>query len=310
MVHREGDIDMEQIEEAVLYSEWLCRDANAGYDQANRWDFPPKPQIVDGKCVGDTAYAAETDCSSLVYTVLKWAGYLVPPINFYTGNEISILTGIGFKKIAFVESEGKNQLLVGDILYKSGHTAIWTGSAIAEAYGDENGNAKYGQAGDQLNDTDHGETRLSPYRGGWTYILRAPEPEKDLHWVRQDGNCEFGGNGVPRAFEQDKYTYEYEKYDDGRLIIRLSDYFNGGTGKSYKYGYFLDKPLEFPSKGDDKAPKFVDIPHVWIQCRAYTNLLNGHIHDMDTEQALVWFYAPHPTIPRFWVDVKLEGHWK
>lgn len=294
-----------KIEKMVITAEWLCRDANVGYDQWNRWDFPKD---------GDTEYAGETDCSALVYYCAKMAGYPVAySTNRYTGTELADFQAAGFKLInaaAFTE----NDLKRGDILYKSGHTAIWTGSAIAEAYGDENNGSHSGQAGDQLNGTDIGETRLSPWRGGWLWVLRPPEEKTPVIWPHKPSDdmkpCDFiieeGANGAGVENKQVEYSYRWEKWASGKLVVYISDYFNGGKGAIYGKAYFIDKVLDFP---EDVA--FIEPPRiVGIVPRADYNLLSASPHEITERGCKFYIYGAAQDIPRFSLDACLVGSWK
>ena len=130
---------------------WYCGEANLGYDQGNRWDFPK---------YGDTQYAGECDCSSLMYHCAVLAGFALPTSGTrYTGTMKRDFQAAGFKWINEVNAAN---MPAGAIAWKSGHTAGWTGRYLCEAYGDEAGGSRGGRAGDQAQ-----ETRLSPARKGW-----------------------------------------------------------------------------------------------------------------------------------------------
>ena len=71
---------MPNLNAAIAYMETACNTWSLGYDQSNRWD------VRDG---------GECDCSSLVITALKAAGFDVGG-STYTGNMLSNLTGRGW----------------------------------------------------------------------------------------------------------------------------------------------------------------------------------------------------------------------
>ena len=91
---------------------------NIGYSQSDRTSL-----FKEWKAAGtirDIARKCNCDCSSLVAVCVNAAGIPVSP-TMYTGNEKKLLTDIAF----FVSLPYENKkLLVGDILLRSGHTAI------------------------------------------------------------------------------------------------------------------------------------------------------------------------------------------
>lgn len=118
--------DLEKFVDLMLY---YCNDADVGYDQWQRWD------VYDG---------GETDCSALVITCLREAGFDVGDAT-YTGNMSSNLTERGWMRI---EPDGDPQY--GDILLNDvNHVGVWVGYGVAQASGDEQGGIHGGEAGDQ-----------------------------------------------------------------------------------------------------------------------------------------------------------------
>ena len=294
---------------------WFCRDANTGYDQGNRWDLPRFPDIK---------YPGETDCSALTYECALLAGFNVPSSGTrYTRTIDRDFRRAGFIRIPFASVGGKDGLVPCDVLYKDGHVAIWTGDRIAEAYGDEKGGIKGGKAGDQAN-----ETRLSPYRGGWTYVYRYPDNDiltPPPAWPNVEEGMEMGdiiaegSNNVAQEFNQMRYSYRWIQHADGRLEAYVSDYFNGGNGAGYGKDYYLTKTLEFPSMqpwpvvdGEPQViPAFVEPPMIpGVSVRGSSNLLNIQWTSVGKEKATFWVSGPAKQIPRFCIDVHLEGFWK
>ena len=90
---------------------------NIGYDQSNRTSLYNLAKSANwnlakvGKC--------ECDCSSLIAVLCNCAGFAVSP-DMYTGNEVAALKAVGFKELAYSSST----LQAGDVLWRSGHTAI------------------------------------------------------------------------------------------------------------------------------------------------------------------------------------------
>jgi len=105
-----------------------CNNPNIGYSQRDRISLYMKASKNGfnlskvGKC--------NCDCSSLVSVCVRAAGIAVSPY-MYTGNEKAVLEASGaFKTYSgadYTKSSGK--LKVGDILLRSGHTAIVTEGA-------------------------------------------------------------------------------------------------------------------------------------------------------------------------------------
>lgn len=92
--------------------------------------------------------APDYDCSSLVYYSLINAGFTTEQLGSYpftTATMPTVLPQAGFVRHSFVQSE----LQAGDILWRSGHTAMYIGNdQIVHASGPEGGGL-CGSAGDQ-----------------------------------------------------------------------------------------------------------------------------------------------------------------
>lgn len=292
---------MPSVSKMVEAAEWYCASANLGYDQYNRWDFPP---------IGDTTTPGECDCSSLVYHCAVLAGFNLPTSGTrYTGTMMR-----DFPRAGFVWNETPStDWQPGDILYKPGHTAIWTGKYIAEAYGDENGGAHGGRAGDQNN-----ETRLSPKRGGWLGYFRYPQPKPVPQWPQpvdpqgeaMDYIIAEGGKLAAHETEQQSYTVTWQQWASGRLTVQGSDWFNGGNGSRYEGQYYLQKVLEMPHADDAAAPAFTEPPKVIIQPRATSGWVSVQPYTLSAEKVGFWVWGSKKTIPRFSVDFTADGFWK
>ena len=104
-----------------------------GYDQSNRTSLYNLAKNVGfdlskvGKC--------ECDCSSLVAVCCIAAGFAVSP-DMYTGNEVAALKAVGFKEIAY----SSTILQAGDVLWRSGHTAIVVSTTNAGNSNSSSGN--------------------------------------------------------------------------------------------------------------------------------------------------------------------------
>lgn len=120
-----------------------------GYSQANRWGNP------------------DYDCSSLVITAYEQAGVPVKSSGAsYTGNMISIFKSCGFvdvtSQVTFSNCSG---LLPGDVLWRSGHTAMYVGSGtIVHARGASLGSTSAGDQGSEISESSCGTN--------WSTVLR------------------------------------------------------------------------------------------------------------------------------------------
>lgn len=278
---------------------WCCSEANIGYDQGNRWDFPP---------IGNTTYAGECDCSSLMYWCAVQAGFPLPTSGTrYTGTMKRDFPNAGFKWVAFTNIY---DVPAGAILYKEGHTAGWTGRYICEAYSDEKNGSRGGRDGDQAN-----ETRLSPPRNGWEGYFVYPETTE---WPKEcepvgaivDYIIEEGSNNIPHENEQGEYCFRWEKWASGKLVAYVSDYYNGGTGSSYRGSYYLSKTLDFPASHGD-APEFIEPPFIsWSVRGGQGWAASIQFYSVYANKALFWVYSSNRNIPRFSLDATLTGLWK
>lgn len=280
----------------VELAEWYCGTANLGYDQWNRWDFPEP---------GDAVTPGECDCSSLVYHCAELAGFDVPKSGTrYTGTMKRDFTAAGFKWC--IGSDWK----AGDILYKDGHTAIWTGKYIAEAYGDEKGGSHGGKTGDQGQ-----ETRLSPRRGGWLGFFRFPEPEPDppIKWPQEvepmpageaiDYIIEEGSNNVAHKSDQAAYMVRWRKWASGMMEAWISDWYNGGTGTKYEGQWYLTKVLDMPDG-------FIEAPTVTLQGRASNGWISCQVHTITAKKVGFWAFGTKKSLPKFYLDAYCQGVWK
>lgn len=264
----------------IEIAEWYCGVANLGYDQWNRWDFPP---------LGDTEKPGECDCSSLMYTCAHLAGYNVPTTGRrVTSTMYNDFTAAGFRWIADKTTDNWKP---GDILYKPGHTGLWTGKYIAEAYIDEKGGDHGGATGDQGN-----ETRLSPKRSGWTGYFRYPDPEDEKRHKTM----------------QESYIYHAEVREDGWVTIYISDYFNAvDSPKNYYGNPYIEKILYYPEEFEFEEP-----PYVVLQPRATSDLLNVQPYSLETDKCRFWVWNVQTNlkkrwvIPRFSIDAIVTGKLK
>lgn len=152
------------IDSAIAWAVSIASDDSHGYDQDDRW-------------------SPDYDCSSLLIEAYEQAGCPVKTNGAtYTGNMESVFVETGFKSMDYTDGM---ELLAGDVLLRSGHTAMYIGNGyIVSAHINELGEVTGGETGDQ---TGH-EIDVSSFSssGEWTTVLRlpvsgsvTPEPEPE-----------------------------------------------------------------------------------------------------------------------------------
>lgn len=147
---------MGKVSNAVNWAVGIANDNTHGYDQTNRW-------------------GPDYDCSSLVITAYEQAGVPVKTNGAtYTGNMVNVFLSTGFRDVtSSIDLSTGSGLIVGDVLWKSGHTEMVCSSGkIVGASANENGEATGGTTGDQ----NEKEIRVRDYYNGpWTTVLRWSE---------------------------------------------------------------------------------------------------------------------------------------
>lgn len=145
----------EGVEYAVNWAIGIANDNSHGYDQADR----------DG--------GVDYDCSSLVSTAFREAGFNIPFPSPATYTMIDPFTEAGFTWIAGIGNDS-SELYRGDILLSiQNHVAIYIGDdQVVEACINEFGGITGGQPGDQTGS----EIRVGGfYSFPWDGVLRAPD---------------------------------------------------------------------------------------------------------------------------------------
>lgn len=155
---------------AAQVMEHICKHDAHGYSQPNRAGDGTTETITlsDGSTV--RLHGGDYDCSELVRQCYECAGVLGGYWDDYmwTGNEDEILTAHGFKRV------GLSDIVRGDVLWRSGHTAIYLGGGkIGEAHHGDYAGGLSGRKGDQ----DGTEVRIETYyASSWTMAYHFPEP--------------------------------------------------------------------------------------------------------------------------------------
>lgn len=185
-------------DQIASWAEKIAADDSHGYSQKNREGNP------------------DYDCSSLVYyAVREGAGIqLKYDFPFATGTSIDqsdgeggILQAAGFTKYSW-DGKDTSVLKRGDIVWKNGHTEIYSGNGkFTGAHHDENGGIDGAQSGDQTGD----EISTSNYTpDGMTYYLRSPGKN-----VSDSGTTAGGGASADFNSENAKQVFDYLTNDMG-----------------------------------------------------------------------------------------------
>ena len=155
-------------------AEHLAEDDSHGYSQPNRAGDGGVEQVLlsDGTVVA--VHTGDYDCSEMVRTCVAAAGLL--PWDYWesymwTGNEAEILEDAGFAEVDLWS------LRRGDILWKTGHTAVFLGGGLmADAHGDERGGISGPSQGDQTG----AEIEIRPVGCcSWSRAWRYAGPERE-----------------------------------------------------------------------------------------------------------------------------------
>lgn len=140
-----GGLTGEGMTKAVSWAKTIANNNGYGYDQNTRTSGWQKWQ-TDPDCADQ---CASFDCSSFIAGALTIGGYFATNPQFNTSSMVSVLGKNGFTKISD-SSVVMDNLLPGDILIRTGHTAMYIGDGqIVHASINENGGITGGQTGDQ-----------------------------------------------------------------------------------------------------------------------------------------------------------------
>lgn len=136
------------VELATQWAIGIANDNTHGYDQKKR-------------------LGPDYDCSSLVASAWNYAGLKnIVPADTNTRNMREKFMSNGFVQHDFT---GFSSCERGDVLWKSGHCAMYCGNnQIVEAAINELGTTTGGRTGDQTGN----EIRVTSAYGSWTYVLR------------------------------------------------------------------------------------------------------------------------------------------
>ena len=158
---------------AVEVAQHLAYHDAHGYSQPNRAGDGTTEGLTlsDGTAV--YFHGGDYDCSSLAAMCYESAGVLPSGTWMWTGNEYDVLTGHGFVRRDFTTYD----LQPGDVLWKSGHTGIYTGSGqMVDAHGDEYGGISGPNKGDQ---TGREIEERSVLACSWVYTYRYEGPQRE-----------------------------------------------------------------------------------------------------------------------------------
>ncbi len=173
-----------RIEAAVQTAVSIANDDSHGYSQPSR-------------------QGPDYDCSSLVYYAFSSAGFDLSPKWFSTRTMGQALINAGFTELTSLDLSNSNQLIRGDILWKSGHTEIYIGGNKRVGAHQDRGCP---QTGDQPGNEISGETYTASQ--SWTKVYRYaerpyypdyPGEDKNISWVQRvliDLGYDLGSYGV------------------------------------------------------------------------------------------------------------------
>lgn len=203
-------------EAAALVMEHICAHDAHGYSQPNRAGDGTTEAVTlsDGSTV--TIHGGDYDCSELVRQCYESAGVLGGYWQDYmwTGNEDEVLTGAGFVRVALPD------VVRGDVLWRSGHTAIYLGGGkIGEAHHGDYAGGLSGRKGDQ----DGTEVRIAAYSAGaWSRAYHYPEDEGG-----EDEEAEgFEVSRTVKVYSDSLAVRDAPSTKTGKVVAR---YANGNT---------------------------------------------------------------------------------
>lgn len=203
-------------EAAALVMEHICGHDAHGYSQPNRAGDGTTEAVTlsDGSTV--TIHGGDYDCSELVRQCYESAGVLGGYWQDYlwTGNEDEVLTAAGFVRVALPN------VVRGDVLWRSGHTAIYLGGGkIGEAHHGDYAGGLSGRKGDQ----DGTEVRVAAYSASaWSRAYHYPEDEGS-----EDEEAEgFEVSRTVKVYSDTLAVRDAPSTKTGKVVAR---YANGNT---------------------------------------------------------------------------------
>lgn len=169
--------------EAAAQVAWhiIKHDSSHGYSQPHRAGDGTTETITlsDGEKV--TIHGGDYDCSELVRMCYAAVGVLPKNSYMWTGNQEALLKAHGFTEVSLGSSR-----IVGDVLWRAGHTELYLGDGLqGGARISEHGTID-GSKGDQTG----GEITYSKYNpNSWTKIFRykGSGTVDKIGWINQDG---------------------------------------------------------------------------------------------------------------------------
>ena len=154
-------------EAAAQVMEHICEHDAHGYSQPNRAGDGTieAVELSDGSTV--TIHGADYDCSEAVRMCYRAVSVLPYGSYMWTCNEDEVLTDAGFVRV------GLSDIVRGDVLWRSGHTALYLGNGlIGEAHHGDYSGGLSGRQGDQ----DGTEVRIATYyASAWSRAYHYPE---------------------------------------------------------------------------------------------------------------------------------------
>lgn len=190
-------------------AEHFARHSAHGYSQPNRGAGGTEYiTLSDGSVYGISS--ADVDCSEMVRQCVN-VGLGYRAITYmWTGNETEEMCRVGFRKLDFLGT-----LRRGDVLLRSGHTAVYVGDGnISEAAYDERGGITGSTPGDQTGQ----EVRIARCGTNWNWILRWEDAMTEQDFQRIQKMIDDAVEKTPRKV----WSYKNKKLEtvDAYQILR------------------------------------------------------------------------------------------
>ena len=198
-------------EAAAQVMEHICEHDAHGYSQPNRAGdgTVETVELSDGSTV--TIHGADYDCSEAVRMCYRAVSVLPYGSYMWTGNEDEVLTDAGFVRVSL------SSIVRGDVLWRSGHTAIYLGNGkIGEAHHGDYSGGLSGRKGDQ----DGTEVRIATYyQSAWSRAYHYPEDGDDTDKEEAEG---FEVTKTVKVYSESLAVRDAPSTKTGKVVARYA----------------------------------------------------------------------------------------